>query len=506
VVFICHGSIEKGAGRLELTPDDRTQKTDFLSGTQLRNLLHGIPQAVVMNACETGASSRSSVPLAWEMVSDEIPLAIGMTGRVADRACRLFSRRFFEALLKGEDVHTATAVARQEGMLHGSDPEQSVDWAMPALFMLDGVTVEVDTDAVKAMKVRADRARLFRTISNPLVVCGRTDCIAEYSKVVGTPADQSAPRTLALRVTEKYEGDFTAQYGKTRSLEELAAIGALWGHIPCLVRKPAGTLWGLCLNILSSMEETRQAFGMERDLSENQLIKLNKYLSAGIGELADAVQDRLMLKEQKPPLAMGDAHPEVLLAALQEDLAMLARDAADKTGAAAEPRVVLFIDDLQICQAAEQLMKLWVSPNGLGRTGSKEIVPLVFTYSSVGEEVYRQVAASVRAVAELKTTQIVSVDLKSLPSPLDDELPYRQFLLSQKPMLVPTNDDLKGREAFFKGLHSRVKGVPSRLMAHKDNIEVMTWVESAAAYNILVDADDDQLMAQRANVGPANGN
>jgi len=366
--------------------------------------------------------------------------------------------------------------------------------------------VEVDSAAVKAMQVRAGRAKLFRTISNPLVVCGRTDCIAEYSRVVGTPSDLSEPRTLALRVTEKYEGDFKAQYGKTRSLEELAAIGALWGHIPCLIRKPAATLWGLCLNILSSIEETRQAFGAELDLSENQLIKLNKYLTTGTGDLADTVQDKLVLHEQKAPLAIGDAHPEVLLAALQEDLAALARDAANREGTAAQPRVLVFIDDLQICLAAEQVLKQWVSSNGLGRKGSKEIVPLVFTYSSVGEEVYKQVAALVRTVAESKTTQIASVDLKSLPSPLDDELPYRQFLLSQKPMLVPSNDDPKGREVFFKGLHSRVRGVPSRLMAHKDNIEVMTWVESAAAYNILVDADDDQLLAQQANPGPSNGN
>ncbi|MEO8369841.1 MAG: CHAT domain-containing protein [Candidatus Solibacter sp.] len=501
VVFICHGSIEKGVGRLELTPDDRTQKTDYLSGKQLHDLLHGIPQAVVMNACETGASSRSSVPLAWEMVSEQIPLAIGMAGRVADRACRLFSRRFFEALLRGEDVHTATAVARQEGMLHGSDPEQSVDWAMPALFMLDGVSVEVDAAAVKAMQVRAGRAKLFRTISNPLVVCGRTDCIAEYSRVVGTPADLSAPRTLALRVTEKYEGDFKAQYGKTRSLEELAAIGALWGHIPCLVRNPGDSLWQLCLSILSSIGETRQAFGIELETSESQLFKLKKYLTTGAGDVADTVQDKLMLHEQKPVLEMTKAHPEVLLAALQADLAALARDAAPKEGAAAEPRVLVFIDDLQNCREAEQVMKQWVSANGLGRKGSKEIVPLIFTYSSVGEEVYKQVAAQVGTVAESKTTQIASVDLKSLPSPLDDEMPYRQFLLSQKPMLVPSDDDAKGREVFFKGLHSRVRGVPSRLMAHKDNIEVMTWVESAAAYNILVDADDDQLLAQQANAG-----
>ena len=231
-----------------------------------------------MNACETGASktgasSRSSVPLAWEMVSEQIPLAIGMNGRVADRACRLFSRRFFEALLNREPVHTATALARQEGMLHGSDPELSVDWAMPTLFMLDGVTVDVDGAAVAVMVERAQRTQLFRKISNPLVVCGRTDCIAEFSTVVGTPAGASAPRTLALRVTEKYEGEFTAKYGKTRSLEELAAIAALWGHIPCLVRDPSGTLWDLCLNLLGSISETRQAFGIEIDLDDCELIQ-----------------------------------------------------------------------------------------------------------------------------------------------------------------------------------------------------------------------------------------
>ena len=42
VVFICHGSIgADGKGQLELTPDDRSQKTDYLSGKQLRDLLLG---------------------------------------------------------------------------------------------------------------------------------------------------------------------------------------------------------------------------------------------------------------------------------------------------------------------------------------------------------------------------------------------------------------------------------------------------------------------------------
>ena len=365
VVFICHGSIRgDGVGQLELTPEDKTQKSDTLTGDQLRDLLHGIPQAVVMNACETGASSRSSVPLAWDMVSEEIPLAIGMTGRVADRACRLFSRRFFEALLGDEDVYAATAVARQEGMLLGSDPEKSVDWAMPALFMLEGVTVKVDDAAVAAMRERARRAKLFRRISNPLVVCGRIDCITEYSRVVGTPVKFDAPRTLALRVTEKYEGDFTPRYGKTRTLEELAAIGALWGHIPCLVRNPSSTLWGLCLNILASIQETRQALGIEVDLTASELIKLSDYLTLGTGTPAPAVMAQLVLNQQKPPMPVENAHPKALLAALQAELAKLAADAAPLKGTAQDAKVVVFIDDLQRCASADRVMREWITSNG----------------------------------------------------------------------------------------------------------------------------------------------
>jgi hypothetical protein len=164
------------------------------------------------------------------------PVAIGMTGRVADRACRLFTRRFFEALLNGEELHDATALARREGMLHGSDPERSVDWAMPALFMAEGATVKADAGAVQKMKERANRARFFRKITSPLVVCGRAECIIAFNAIVGKSFDLNVPRTLALRVPEKYEGKYTPRYGKTRLLEELAGLAALSGHAPCFVR------------------------------------------------------------------------------------------------------------------------------------------------------------------------------------------------------------------------------------------------------------------------------
>jgi hypothetical protein len=300
-------------------------------------------------------------------------------------------------------------------------------------------------------------------------------------------------------VSEKYEGDYIAKYGKTRSLEELAAIGAIWGHIPCLVRKPDRTLWGLCLNILAAMDEAREALRIPIQLDNTDLIRLENYLTTSVGQPPDSVKTPLRLKAQRPPMNMEDVHPKVLLAALQADLAALGRDAANQKGVSANPRVMVFIDDLHFCPAAGQVLTEWVTVNGLGR-GADQIVPFVFTYSSVDQEVYRQVAAAIRNEAESRTTQIANVDLKSLLPPDDDELPYRQFLLSQKPMLVPTNESTK-RDDFFKKLHEKVKGLPSRLETRRENDDVQSWVDSGVFFELLMEADDDKLAAQAGNVG-----
>lgn len=511
VVFICHGSIgAQGTGQLELAPDDRSQKTDFVSGKVLRALLHGIPRVVVMNACESGASSRSSVPLAWEMIDDDTPLAIGMTGRVADTACRLFTRRFFEALLTGEEVHVATALARREGMRHGSEPERSVDWAMPALFMAKGVTVKVDRDAVAVMNERSMHARSFRKIMNPLVVCGRADCIAEFSAIMGAPAGTRVPRTLTLRVVEKYDGDYPARYGKTRVLEELAAMAALWGHVPCFVRKPALTLLGLALDIVTTILETRQEFGLSESPAY-ELFKLMAYMKSGnTPQPSGSVLTQLQLKRQEPGLPVEDIHPKVILAALQEDLAALRRDAAAQTGAVKDLRAVVFIDDLHFSPAAQSLMSEWISMYGLGGPSGTDvtgphIVPLVLTYSSVDKVLYGHNAEAIRNVAESQTTTIANVDLRSLPPPRDDEMPYKQFMLSQKEMfMLPANDDPVKRDKFFDGLHKKIMGLPSRLEARWENGEVLTWVQAWAEAGMLVQADDEhiiKLLAQESGNG-----
>src|ERR1700760_573508 len=85
------------------------------------------------SAPATRAVSRSATRAA-ALVSAGVPMVVGMSGEVADSACRLFTRRFYEALLQGESVAAATAEGRRAG-LTGADPYHTVDWAFPSLLL-----------------------------------------------------------------------------------------------------------------------------------------------------------------------------------------------------------------------------------------------------------------------------------------------------------------------------------------------------------------------------------
>jgi hypothetical protein len=99
-------------------------------------------------------------------------------------------------------------------------------------------------------------------------------------------------------------------------------------------------------------------------------------------------------------------------------------------------------------------------------------------------------------VAEGQATVVTNVDLRSLPAPSEDEMPYRQYLLSQEPMLVLPNDNPQNRDVFFDGLHERVKGVPSKLEARWENAGVSSWVDAFVKLKFLLNADDEQILAQ----------
>src|SRR5262249_37483984 len=112
VHFIAHGGYAEGKGFLRLVHDERpTEMVNVYAPTLLENLRAGgaRPEIVVLNACYSAGAELEEVgqvasPLAVELVAAGVPVVVGMAGAVADRACRLFTRRFYQSLLEGGQI------------------------------------------------------------------------------------------------------------------------------------------------------------------------------------------------------------------------------------------------------------------------------------------------------------------------------------------------------------------------------------------------------------------
>jgi hypothetical protein len=503
VHFVCHGGLEPGlGGYLELTSEDPTKPYDKVPARQLTELLDPLPQVVVMNACHSGAASPDTAPLALEVLTSGVPVVIGMSGRVADRACRLFTRRFYEALLEDQPIDQATAAARRTGMQEGADPYRSVDWGMPMLFLRDKVRVELDRSEAACLRTRAARAKIFRALTNPMVLCGRIECLTGYETLLdGCRTD--CPQVLALKVAEREAALPNPQYGKTRLLEEMAAMAAVRGHLPCLVRFPREqapkTPWALAWRILAAIARTREEFGLVKPLGDSELSKLDDLQAKPANELSldQWVVNQLKLERVAGPTPAEQLPASVVRTALMTDLLALAADARNGD-AAPDAKAVVLIDDVHLCgEAARSLVETWANPHGLGR--KDDPVPLVIAYSALAEEIYKADIEFIGNFMEQRPAVFASLPLKAFPSPLEDELPYQQLFLAQAPMLV-VKGDLKPEErsGLYQVLHEDVRGVPSRFASRPDDASVQMFIKTARALGALVEADDDKVLALKA--------
>ena len=93
-------------------------------------------------------------------------LVIGMGGKVADLACRLFTRQFYQSLLRGDPTWSAAA-GRRGAFTHGFDPLDTVDWATPVVFIEASATLVVDDVELEAARKRESAARQFRRQADP---------------------------------------------------------------------------------------------------------------------------------------------------------------------------------------------------------------------------------------------------------------------------------------------------------------------------------------------------
>jgi CHAT domain-containing protein len=507
--FICHGG-GRGSGYLELVSDDNGKSFDRLTAEQLVDLTAGIPKAMVMNACESGKPSLDSAALALSMALRGTPVVVGMAGRVADRACRLFTRRFYEALVSGAAVDGATAAARKDAMDVGTDPRKTVDWAMPTIFLHDGARVRFDPAATTMLQRRVAIAAPIRRLTDPGLVCGRGECLDAHRNLLdGRAADR--PRVLVLKVAERAASIQNPRYGKTRIVEEIGARAAVRGHVPCILTFPASegvvkapkTAWELAKQVVQAILQVRMKFGLDED-APSEVLRLQevKAGSASADTLSAAVRTQLQLDQMQP----NDAEPPVAVirAALLADLESLARAARAAADAVDDLKVVVLFDDLHAYGGGGRtLVEQWLTEYGLGRAAKDDAawqagrgpIPVVLTYSAVTLDIYKADVDAIRTYSEVRPSLFRAVDLKAFDPPSQDDLPYQQFLLARSEMLVLRSDlPLQMRDKYLARLHQKIAGIPSRLSSSAENGEVHAVVEAGIDLEVLEVADDDQAL------------
>jgi hypothetical protein len=362
VHYMCHGEVdpETHLGFLELQPDEPGGPSHF-GAEQLLEHLRGpddeLPAIVIVSACKTAGGSRyargtlagpqDSAPLAAELVAGGIPVVVGMAGRVADRAARLFTVRFGEALLSGEPLVRATAAARRVGYSHGESPRQSVDWAFPAVFTAPSVDSDytaVQTGAAAKMHTLNEWLDGYLPQEDP-VFCGREEFVQAFHELFTRP-DSLPPRRQVLAAWSSEE---PAKLGRSRLLKQLATLALREGHIPMLVPLDRGDarrdLATFVRNVHKALTKLRSDGALGLALTAASQLEI---LSAPVSDALE--RDDLHRAVREELEEAGVVTPAAVNLALAEDLATLLADAQRGYPEIVGPtrQVVLLIDDLHM--------------------------------------------------------------------------------------------------------------------------------------------------------------
>jgi hypothetical protein len=398
VHFICHGGVEAkgGAGFLQLKSDQDRGDGQFFANQIAPWLREGKtpPGMVVLSACDSGAAlaPQQVAPLAAALVKEDVPVVIGMSGRISDIACRLFTRRFAEALICSDDDETlvnATALGRRAAFSEGNNPELSVDWGFPTVYLSSAVeTNYVPTSKQPDGTLTVEQRLPSYALRRHPVFCGRHNFFDAFrdlmSKQVGA---------LAAFVASEKRG-----YGRTRLLEAITIQSLIDGHVPCpvLVRDtatdrsaPQGTGWKAPVNpmelgrlIDDAMEMARKSLRLEyrqarpiEDLQDFQrgTIKLE--------DLSPTSLQRAVRRDLGPgsQIEISGAAVKLALELQFAELMRAARKAAPGV-IGADSRAVVLLDEVdQYINVLREVVKTDLGSYGFGT--ATEAVPIVFAFS-----------------------------------------------------------------------------------------------------------------------------
>ncbi|HEX4966019.1 MAG TPA: CHAT domain-containing protein [Thermoanaerobaculia bacterium] len=392
VHFISHGEVDN-AGRGYLLFKDQDHKQDEpLYANQILGLISAAgetPPIVVLSACKSGGGDgrtllggHAAVPLAAELVQLGVPIVVGMAGRIADTACRLFTLGFGAGLLSGMPLLAAIATGRCASFAEGAPPHKTGDWAFPAVFL----SAAVPPDYVAAHISPDDPAlRLAGWLHNLQlgrlpVFCDREEFFEAYGALLGREERRIRPTQLAIHVAKNEPG-----FGRTRLLQELAGQALRDGHLPLLLayEKQDGTqpqtCLALALEVLGAADRACKVLEIP-PVNPSQVLLLKR----GENDVANLAQnpalDAWVSRELETAGAITNT---VVKLALQADLVQLASAFRHKYPAPAggTARVVVLLNRIELFgdKLTTALLTEWADTSGLGTPA--EPVPLVFSFA-----------------------------------------------------------------------------------------------------------------------------
>lgn len=417
VHFICHGEFDdKGNVHLELAAEQDEQETRRLCNTdeifQYLNEGENPPAIVVLSACNSGKSgaidllapdapendegdrpevemrgAHETAPMAARLVSKGIPVVIGMAGRVADSACRHFTRRFGDTMVKGDPLVKATADGRRAAFAYDDQSaEESVDWAFPAVF----VSAKVDanfrpapaTSAASIPPVETWVHQFHLKRGKEPVLCGRHKFFDAYYDLF----ENDKPAVLGAYIVPPEEPNLSQhekhRFGKTRIIRELTVQAIRDGHIPVVVSSDSrnwaapNTLAELLNELFKALNAARRIFDIAsttwqikalQDILKNRNTDLHPDVEEIYQEENETVNARVIREALSIDMTylVEKAHDEPISDNGNEpsEQALARYDFFKETQGSA----ILFLDDVD--KYDEQFLTDWLGGDVLGKGG-----------------------------------------------------------------------------------------------------------------------------------------
>lgn len=193
--FIGHGSFDDAADEGVIALVGADGRADFVTASSLADLLHEAsptPRLVVLNSCESGASS-SDDPFsgtAAALARSGIQSVAAMQFTISDRAALAFARGFYTALANGRTIDEAMRSGRIGilGLGRGT-----LEWVTPLLYVRGQDTrlfdvADVTTDTVPEQDpITGRRRRLVAAVAVLVLLLGGVGAVA-YRSMQGNGA------------------------------------------------------------------------------------------------------------------------------------------------------------------------------------------------------------------------------------------------------------------------------------------------------------------------------